>query len=89
MHPHDTSKADLDKEIITINLGTVSSLPVTVSNAKITASHEVIRAELGDPSAQSGNWTVVTADGSLTLSGGISGSTTVQLTLGLSGKTVS
>lgn len=88
-HPHDTSKADLDTEIVTVNLGTVSSLPVTVNNAKITASHEVIRAELGTPTAQTGDWTVTTANGSLTMSGSISGSTTVLLTLGLSGKTVS
>ena len=88
-HPSDTSKADLDTEIITVNLGTVSSLPVTVSNANIKASHEVIRAELGTPLAQMGNWTVTTANGSLTMSGSISGSTTVLLTLGLSGKTVS
>lgn len=89
VHPHDTSKADLDKEIIIVNLGTVSSLPVTVNNAKITANHEVIRAELGTPSAQTGDWTVTTANGSLTLSGSIIDSTTVLLTLGLSGKTVS
>lgn len=89
VHPHDTSKADLDTEIVTVNLGTVSSLPVTVSNAKIKASHEVIRAELGDITAQVGDWTVTTANGSLTMSGSISGSTTVLLTLGLSGKTVS
>lgn len=89
VHPKDTSKANFDTEIIVVNLGTVSSLPKTVSNAKITADHVVIQAELGTPSAQTGDWTVTTSAGSVTLSGTISGSTTVTLVLGNSGGTVS
>ena len=89
VHPKDTSKANFDTEILVVNLGTVSSLPKTVSNAKITADHVVIQAELGTPAAQTGNWTVTTSTGSVTLSGAISGSTTVTLVLGNSGGTVS
>lgn len=89
VHPKDTSKANFDTEIIVVNMGTVSSLPKTVSNAKITADHVVIQAELGTPSAQTGDWTVTTSAGSVTLSGTISGSTTVTLVLGNSGGTVS
>lgn len=89
VHPKDTTKANFDTEILTVNMGTVSSLPKTVSNAKITADHVVIQAELGTPAAQTGDWTVTTSAGSVTLSGTISGSTTVTLVLGNSGGTVS
>lgn len=89
VHPKDTAKANFDTEIIVVNMGTVSSLPKTVSNAKITADHVVIQAELGTPAAQTGVWTVTTSAGSVTLSGTISGSTTVTLVLGNSGGTVS
>lgn len=89
VHPKDTSKANFDTEILVVNMGTVSSLPKTVSNAKITADHVVIQAELGTPTAQTGDWTVTTSAGSVTLSGTISGSTTVTLVLGNSGGTVS
>lgn len=89
VHPKDTAKANFDTEIIVVNMGTVSSLPKTVSNAKITADHVVIQAELGTPAAQTGDWTVNTSAGSVTLSGTISGSTTVTLVLGNSGGTVS
>ena len=89
VHPSDTAKANYDTEIIVVNMGTVSSLPKTVSNAKITADHVVVQAELGTPAAQTGDWTVTTSAGSVTLSGTISGSTTVTLVLGNSGGTVS
>lgn len=89
VHPKDTSKANFDTEIIGVNIGPVSSLPVTVSNAKITADHVVIQATVGTPTAQTGVWTVTTSAGSVTLSGSISGSTSVTLVLGNSGGTVS
>lgn len=89
VHPKDTTKANFDTEILVVNIGPVSSLPVTVSNAKITADHVVIQATVGTPTAQTGVWTVTTSAGSVTLSGTISGSTTVTLVLGNSGGTVS
>lgn len=36
-----------------------------------------------DPSAQTGDWTVETANGSLNVTGTISGSTTLELILGV------
>lgn len=81
-------KAALDSEVIVVNLASFSSLPQTVSNAVIKANHVLQRAELGTPSAQTGDWTVTTAAGSLTVSGSISGSTTLKLTLGLAGTTI-
>lgn len=66
-----------------VNLGSISSLPVTFQNSKIVAEHEVPpgNAYLSNPTAQTGDWTITTNDGSLTLSGAISGSTSVTLWL--------
>lgn len=58
-----------------------SSLPQTLSNANITADHVVIESVLSNPSAQTGDWTVTTASGTATISGTISGSTTLTLYL--------
>lgn len=67
--------------VLVIDVASFSSLPQTVSNSAITANHVCVKAELGTPSAQTGDWTVTTSAGSLTLSGLISGSTTAKLYL--------
>jgi len=64
-----------------VNLGTVSSLPVTKNISDITADMKCTASLLGTPSAQTGDWTVTTADGSVTVSGTISGSTTLEIKL--------
>lgn len=66
-----------------IEMAAFSSLPQTVTNASISEDHVCIKAELGTPSAQTGDWTVTTSNGSLTLSGSISGSTTAKLYLAI------
>lgn len=58
---------------------TVSSLPMTVNVTGITAQHKAIWAQLGTPSAQTSDWTITSASGQFTISGSISGSTTVTL----------
>ena len=58
-----------------------SSLPQTISDAAITSDHVVMNSVLSNPSAQTGDWTITTSSGSLTISGTISGSTTVTLYL--------
>ena len=60
---------------------TVSSLPTTISNDEITANPVVLRMELGTPTAQTSEWTVTTGVGTITISGTVSGSTTVKLVL--------
>ena len=60
---------------------TASSLPVTVSNASITADMGVIKGEVSNPSVQSTPITVTTAAGSVTLSGTLTGSTTITMWL--------
>ena len=69
------------QEPLWVNMSTVSSLPVTLNNAKITSDMICSAYVLGTPSAQTGDWTITTANGSVTVSGTISGSTTLMLLL--------
>lgn len=65
---------------IWVDMGTVSSLPVTKTASGITTDMVVSDAVLGTPAAQTGNWTVNTdTAGRITVSGSISGSTTLKL----------
>lgn len=57
----------------------VSSLPMTVNVTGMTANHKAIWASFGTPSAQTADWTVTPANGSFTISGSISGSTSLDL----------
>lgn len=66
---------------VTVDMGTISSLPVTKTATGVTAKMVVAASELGTPSAQTGDWTITTAADSVTISGTISGSTTVKLVL--------
>lgn len=66
---------------LVVDCGTVSSLPTTVSDVNVTSDMVVINSYLGTPSVMTGNWTVATSNGSLTISGNISGSTSVKLYL--------
>lgn len=79
----------LATEIMIVDFGTISSLPVTKSNAAIKADHVVLAYELGTPGAQTGDWTITTSAGSVSVSGTIVGSTTLKLVLGLSGTSIS
>ena len=74
----------VQKGIITVNCGTISSLPATISNANILASHVVLNADIGYPFNVVKYLTVTTENGSLTISGNIVGSITLVLTLGRS-----
>lgn len=79
--------ADLSAAVDAVKLlvvsGTISESNRTISNASITADMVVANAVIGTPSAQTGDWTVTTAAGSVTISGSISGSTTITLYLAL------
>lgn len=88
VHPRDSVKADVEQEIITVNIGSFDSLPKTVSNAAIKAEHTVLAYSLGTPAAQTSDWTVTTSAGSLTITGNISGNTTMKIILGLAGSSV-
>ena len=68
-----------------IILGSISSLPQTVADSRILAEHIAKPGDclLSNPSAQTSDWTVTTSDGSVTVSGSISGSTTVTIWLSI------
>lgn len=59
----------------------LSSLPRTTTNDKITSNMKVLAATLSNPSAQTSDWTVTTSNGSLTIEGSISGTTSMTLYL--------
>lgn len=63
------------------NCGTISVLPVTLTDSNITSDMIVIEYTIGDETALGSEWTVTTADGSLTISGTLNKSTTLQLVL--------
>ena len=75
-------------DVITVDIASFNSLPQTVSDAAITADHIAVMCEPGTPVSQVGEWTVTTAAGSVTVSGSISGSTTLKLVLVKSGTSI-
>lgn len=69
------------REVVVVAITSFSSLPKTVNDSNITSGMVVINAVFGNPSAQIGDWTATTSNGSVTLTGTISGSTTLTLYL--------
>lgn len=69
------------REVYVKTISSLSSLPHTVSDSNIESDMVAIKAELSVPSAQTGDWTVDTSSGSLTISGSIDGTTNVTLYL--------
>lgn len=69
------------REVLVVKFSSFSSLPLTKTNSNITSDMVVVNSLLGTPSAQTSDWTVTTADGSATIAGSISGSTTLTLFL--------
>ena len=80
------------QEVIRVEIasydGTTTRIPSSGTNPLITADHVVISSTLGTPSVQTGDWTVTTYAGYLTLSGNASGSTSVRLILGKAGTVI-
>lgn len=63
-----------------VDMGTISSLPTTKVVEGVTTDMVCAEAFLGTPSAQTSDWTVNTdTAGRITISGSISGSTTLKL----------
>lgn len=68
--------------ILVVTFSSFSSLPQTVTNSEITTDMVCIHSKLGTPSAQTSDWTINTdTAGQVTVSGSISGSTTLTLYL--------
>ena len=68
-------------EVLTVTLSSVSSLPQTVSNSDIDSDMVVVASSLSNRNAQAGTFTVTTSNGSLTVSGYVSGTTNITLYL--------
>lgn len=68
-------------ETLVVSVPSFSALPQTITNANIEDDMVVVNSVLSNPSAQTGDWTVATSSGSLTISGSISGTTTATLYL--------
>ena len=68
-------------ETLVVSVPSFSALPQTITNANIDDDMVVVNSVLSNPSAQTGDWTVTTSNGSLTISGSISGTTTATLYL--------
>lgn len=67
---------------IWVNMGTISTLPVTKTVSGVTTDMVCANALLGTPSAQGSDWTVNTNTANkVTVSGTINGSTTLYLLL--------
>lgn len=67
--------------IVVVNTNSFNSLPQIIQNNGITENHVVVKSILSNPSAQTSDWNVVTETGKLTISGTISGDTTLTLYL--------
>lgn len=80
-----TKKVDVGSLMtLVISVSSFDTLPQTVSNSNIMSNHVVLNSVLSNPSAQTGDWTVTTSNGSATINGSISGSTSLTLYLGAS-----
>ena len=64
-----------------VSITSLSSLPYTYSSSKITSRHRVVNCVLSNTLAQPSDWNYSTGDGSVTISGTISGTTNVFLSL--------
>lgn len=67
--------------MLKVSKSSVSSLSTTITHSAITSDMEVVHTVLSNPSAQTGDWTVTTSNGSLTIAGSISGTTNITLYL--------
>ena len=54
-------------EVLIITISSVSSLPVTKTDSRITSDMVVVQATLSAPAEQINDWTVTTSNGSLTI----------------------
>lgn len=70
-----------DAGVVEVSKYGVSSLPTTINDINIKENHVVVESVLSNPKAQKDNWTVVTTNGTATISGTISGTTNITLLL--------
>lgn len=77
----DKIDAAFGRNNVFVSVTSLSSLPYTISNSKITANHRVVNAILSNTLCQPSDWSYSTSAGSVTVSGTISGTTNLYLCL--------
>ena len=77
----DTLDTEVSTSNVYLSVTSLSALPHTISNSKITANHRVVNMILSNSLAQPSDWSYTTAAGSITITGTISGTTNVFLHL--------
>lgn len=70
-----------ESSVMVLDFGTINSLPVIFYNSRLSADLTLVDYEIGNSSAQVGDWSVISAAGSVTVTGSISGSTTLKVKL--------
>lgn len=82
MSAADKTKLDSLGKPLWVNMGTISSLPITKSCASVTTDMVCDGYEAGNPDAIIGGWTINTdTAGKITISGTIEGTTTLKIHL--------
>ena len=77
----DKIDAAFGRNNVFVSISSLSSLPHTISNSKITGNHRVVNAIFSNTAAAPSDWSYSTTTGSITISGTISGTTNVFLCL--------
>ena len=77
----DKIDAAFGRNNVFLTISNLSALPHTATNSKITTNHRVVNCILSNTAVQPSDWTYTTAAGSITLSGTMSGTSTVYLYL--------
>lgn len=77
----DLQDAVEENKVLVITSSTFSALPTTITDARITSDMVSLKEVLSNSAAQNGDWEATTADGSVTITGSISGSTSITLYL--------
>ena len=78
---YDILDAAVGNSCIYITISSLSALPHTVANSKITANHVVSNIVLSNTAAQPSDWAYTTASGTLTITGTISATTDAYIQL--------
>lgn len=68
--------------LIELNTNSFNSLPLVINDNRITSDHVVAEWVISNSSAQTSDWNWTTEKGKITITGSISGSTTLYLLLG-------
>ena len=81
-----TAMDDLNNDItavipITVDMGTISTLPITKAATGVTADMTVDSWEISNPEVFTSDLTIITDEGVVTVNGSISGSSTLQIKL--------